>query len=209
MFLSNFQFTSLQRLEWGKKYNISRAVSVFYHNVDDYLRAVGAFNPKQRGNKLARSQQKLTDDQCATQEVCFHRIPLQYFYTTKHYLSLLYWLLKWTSQALIKLFKYVSWLESSKLSRIPHEYMSRDMTKSTKWHVRPVKTRISLGIRPVWPESSVSAWRKLGSLATHWAHSEDWSDWADIQADMSLRWAHSHFLGFVMSRLIFSNHSEY
>ena len=26
---------------------------------------------------------------------------------------------------------------------------------------------------PVWSESSLSAWRKLGSLATHWAHSED------------------------------------
>ena len=28
-------------------------------------------------------------------------------------------------------------------------------------------------IRPVWSESSLSAGRKLGSLATHWAHSED------------------------------------
>ena len=51
--------------------------------------------------------------------------------------------------------------------------MSRLMTKPTKWHVRPVKTQISLGIRPVWSESSLSAWRKLGSLATHWVHSED------------------------------------
>ena len=31
----------------------------------------------------------------------------------------------------------------------------------------------NLGIRLVWSESSLSAWRKLGSLATHWAHSED------------------------------------
>ena len=30
-----------------------------------------------------------------------------------------------------------------------------------------------------WSESSLSAWRKLGSLATHWAPSEDWSDWAN------------------------------
>ena len=30
-----------------------------------------------------------------------------------------------------------------------------------------------------------------------------WSDWADDQADLNLRWAHSHFVGFVMSRLIF------
>ena len=39
--------------------------------------------------------------------------------------------------------------------------------------VRPAKTQISLGIRPVWSESLLSAWRKLGSLATHWVHSED------------------------------------
>ena len=29
-----------------------------------------------------------------------------------------------------------------------------------------------------------------------------WSDWADAHTDLSLRWAHSHFVGFVMSRLI-------
>ena len=53
------------------------------------------------------------------------------------------------------------------------EDMSRLMTKPTKWHVRPAKTQINLGTRPVWSESSLSAWRKLGSLATHWVHSED------------------------------------
>ena len=51
--------------------------------------------------------------------------------------------------------------------------MSRLMTKPTKWHVRPAKTLISLGIHPVWSESSLSTWRKLGPLATHWVHSED------------------------------------
>ena len=35
------------------------------------------------------------------------------------------------------------------------------------------------------------------------ADSEDWSDWADVQADLSLRWAHSHFVGFVTRRLIY------
>ena len=29
-----------------------------------------------------------------------------------------------------------------------------------------------------------------------------WSAWADAQADLSLRWAHSHFVGFVISWLI-------
>ena len=51
-------------------------------------------------------------------------------------------------------------------------YLSRLMTKPTKWHVHPAKNQISLGIRPVWSESLLSTWRKLGSLATHWAHSE-------------------------------------
>ena len=45
--------------------------------------------------------------------------------------------------------------------------------KCNKMSVRPAKTQISLGIRPVWLESSLSAWTKLGSLATHWAHSEN------------------------------------
>ena len=46
--------------------------------------------------------------------------------------------------------------------------------------MRPAKTQISLGIRPVWSilcirpvwsESSLSAWRKL--VSAHWVHSED------------------------------------
>ena len=45
--------------------------------------------------------------------------------------------------------------------------------QTNKVTVRPAKTQISLGIRPVWSESSLSAWRKLGSLTTHWARSED------------------------------------
>ena len=76
------------------------------------------------------------------------------------------------------------------------------MTKLTKWHVRPAKTQISLGIRPVWSESSLSAWRKLGSLATHWAHSED----SDQTGRMPrLIWVFAgrtvNFVGFVMRRL--------
>ena len=70
--------------------------------------------------------------------------------------------------------------------------------------VYPAKTQISLGIRPVWSESLLSAWRKLGSFAIHWAYSDDRSDWADAQAGLSLRWAHTHFVGFVMSRLTYT-----
>ena len=73
------------------------------------------------------------------------------------------------------------------------------MTKPTKWHVRSSKTQISLGVRPVWSESSLSTWRKLGSLTTHWAHSED----SDQTGRMPrLIWVFvgrtCHFVGFVM-----------
>ena len=82
-------------------------------------------------------------------------------------------------------------------------HLSRLMTKPTKWHVRPAKTQISLGIRPVWSESSLSAWRKPGSLATHWAHSEE----SDQTGRMPrLIWVFAgrtcHFVGFVTRWLI-------
>ena len=53
-------------------------------------------------------------------------------------------------------------------------------------------------------QSSLSAWRNLGSLGTHWAHSKDRSDWVDAQADLSLHWAHIVLLGFVMLWLIYN-----
>ena len=80
------------------------------------------------------------------------------------------------------------------------------MTKQTKWHVRPVKTQISLGIRLVWSESSLSTWRKLGSLATYLAHSEDSGQAGRMPR---LIWVFvgrtCHFVGFVMRRLILRN----
>ena len=77
--------------------------------------------------------------------------------------------------------------------------MSRLMTKPTKWHASTAKTQISLDIHQVWSESSLSAWRQLGSLATHWAHSED----SDQTGRMPrLIWVFAgrtcHFVGFVM-----------
>ena len=68
--------------------------------------------------------------------------------------------------------------------------------------VCPAKTQISLGIRPVWSESSLCTQWAAKDLSFLHADSEDWSDWADAQADLSLRWAHSHFVGFVMRQLI-------
>ena len=75
--------------------------------------------------------------------------------------------------------------------------------KTNKMIVRPAKTQISLGIRPVWSVFAVRM-KKAGVLSYPLsAQLRLWSDRADSQADLSLCWAHSHFVGFVMSRLIF------
>ena len=67
--------------------------------------------------------------------------------------------------------------------------------KTNKVSVRPAKTQISLGIHPVWSESSLCAQWVAKNLRFLHADSEDWSDWADAQADLSLCWAHTHFVG--------------
>ena len=67
--------------------------------------------------------------------------------------------------------------------------------------------RIQRRLRSAW----ACAQSDQSSLCAQWvgkdtsflnADSEDWSDWADAQAGLSLRWAQTHFVGFVMSRLI-------
>ena len=71
---------------------------------------------------------------------------------------------------------WFTWTLFRCLLLMPDQCMQRSEPrhdKTNKMSVRPAKTQISLGIRPVWSESSPSTWRNLGSLATHWAHSED------------------------------------
>ena len=84
--------------------------------------------------------------------------------------------------------------QAIQLLELPHD-------KTNNVAVRPAKTQISLGICPVWSESSLSAWRNLGSLAIHWVHSEDSDQTGRMPRLICLRWAHTHFVGFVMSWL--------
>ena len=71
------------------------------------------------------------------------------------------------------------------------------MTKPTNWHVRPGKTQISLGICPVWSESSVcTIWVVKDLMLLHADSERLWSDWADAQADLNLCWAHRSFCWF-------------
>ena len=85
---------------------------------------------------------------------------------------------------------------------ISHVYMSRNMTKPTILPVRPAKTQG----QPGHPSSLI--WVFAVRMKKAWALSYPlsaqrrlWSDWADAQADLSLRWMHSHFVGFVVRRL--------
>ena len=80
--------------------------------------------------------------------------------------------------------------------------MSWLMTKPTKWHVHPAKTRISLGIHPVWSVSSLCPLRIAKDLRLLRADSED----SDQTGRMPrLIWVFAgctgHFVGFVMQGL--------
>ena len=62
----------------------------------------------------------------------------------------------------------------------------------------PREDSISLGICPVWSESSMCAqWVAKDPSFLH-ADSDESSNWADAQADLSLHWAHRLFVDFVM-----------
>ena len=75
--------------------------------------------------------------------------------------------------------------------------------KTNKMSVHPTKTQISLGIRLVWSETSLSTWRKLGSLATYWAHGEDSDQTGQIP---SLIWV---FAGRTLILLVLSCRGPY
>ena len=87
--------------------------------------------------------------------------------------------------------------------------------KTNKMTARPAKTRISLGIRPVSSESLLCAqWVAKDPSFLHAGSEDPDQDWVDAQADLSLRWAHTHFVGFVMSWLrcfsqLYSQHDSF
>ena len=81
-------------------------------------------------------------------------------------------------------------------------YLSRVMTKPTKWvciHQRLRSAWASPSLIRVFAVHLKEAWDLSYPLSAQWRL---WSDWADAQADLSLRWAHSHIVGFVMRQLI-------
>ena len=69
--------------------------------------------------------------------------------------------------------------------------------------MRPAKTQISLGIRPVWSESSLcTQWVAKGPSFLH-ADSENSDQTWRMPRLICLRWAHTHFVVFFTRRLIY------
>ena len=61
-------------------------------------------------------------------------------------------------------------------------HVSHDMTQLTKWLCAQRRLR-SAWASAQSDQSSVSAWRNLGALATHWAHSEDSYDLVSLDCN--------------------------
>ena len=84
-----------------------------------------------------------------------------------------------------------------------HIYIASKKKKKKKEKERK-KTACALSEDSESDQFSLSAWRKLGSLPTHWAHIEDY----DLTGRMPrLIWVFAgrkdHFVGLVMRRLIY------
>ena len=73
--------------------------------------------------------------------------------------------------------------------------------KTNEVNVRPAKTQISLGIRPVWSESSLCAYWVANDPSFLHADSEDSDQTGRMPRLIWVRWTHTNFVGFVMSRL--------
>ena len=88
--------------------------------------------------------------------------------------------------------------------------MSRIVTKQVKWHVRPVKTQIGLGIRQVWSESSLCAQWVAKDPSFLQADSEDTDQTGRMPR---LIWVFAgrtcHFVGCVTMRIIYCSEHIY
>ena len=74
--------------------------------------------------------------------------------------------------------------------------LNRIVRQRTFAHVRPVKILIRLCESAVWSESSLGAFSdSQGFKVSSCGQRRLWSDCADVQADLSLRWAHLVFVG--------------
>ena len=82
-------------------------------------------------------------------------------------------------------------------------WSARDMTKPAKWVCAQRR------LRSAWASAQSDQSLRLrlmgseGPKLSSCGQRRLWSDWADAQADLSLHWAHTHFVGFVLSWLTY------
>ena len=89
-------------------------------------------------------------------------------------------------------------------SRTRENFLACEYTWAAAWqnqHVCPVKTQISLGMPPSDQSSLCAQWVAKDHRFLH-ADSEDWSDWVDARLISVYAGRTSHFVGFVVQRLI-------
>ena len=71
------------------------------------------------------------------------------------------------------------------------------MTKPTKWLCAQRRRRSAWASAQSDQSSLCAQWIAKVPSFLH-VDSKDWSEWTNAQADLSLHWAHIHFVGFVM-----------
>ena len=76
------------------------------------------------------------------------------------------------------------------------QHLNHLMTKPAKWPLCPAKTQISKCVRPVWSVFTVHMTTPYVLSYLLSTQQRLWSDWMDVQADLSLRWAHMPFCWF-------------
>ena len=82
-----------------------------------------------------------------------------------------------------------------------NQYMSCLVTKPTKWLCAQRRLRSALASAQS-DQTSLTAWRNIGSSATHWAHREDFDQTGRMPRVIWVFAGHTcHFVGFVMRRL--------
>ena len=80
-------------------------------------------------------------------------------------------------------------------------YLSRDMTKPTKWVCPQRRLRSDWAFAQSDQSLCCPHEESLGPYVLTERTTKLWSGWANVQADLSLRWAHTHSVGLVISWL--------
>ena len=91
---------------------------------------------------------------------------------------------------------YSSWRTKIELFKSEQTLHEPPRDKINKITVRPAKTQISLGVRPVWSVFAVCSLGSYRPMLSSCGQRRLRSDWTDAQADLSLRWRHIPFCWF-------------